>query len=417
MAERVRTTDVVVIGAGQAGLSAIHHLLRRGGRPADEIAVAASPDPDRLPPVAGPHDLSFLSLDAEPGPGGAWRHRWDSLTMATVNGISQLPDMPAVDHAPWVPSNQAIPDYFADFEHRHAAPVERPVRVLRVEDDRAADNATDTDAADAATDTDAAADAPRPLLVISEGADGSPRAPIRARAVINATGTWTRPFLPAYRGAADFGGTHLHTVDYTRAEDFAGQRVAVVGGGISALGFLLELADVARTRWYTRREPVFEDRPFTPEEGRRAVAGVAERVRAGLPVQSVVSATGLTWTPALRDAAARGVLERHEMFARIVPEGVLEADGTLTQLDVILWATGFRHELRHLRPLRLHGSLGGIRMDGTAVGSDPRIHLLGYGPSASTIGANRAGRTAVNTLLATLGAGEHREPRELPVAR
>lgn len=389
----MRTTDVVVIGAGQAGLSAIHHLLRRGVRPADEIAVAASPDPDRLPPAAGPQDLSFLALDAEPGPGGAWRHRWDSLTMATVNGISELPGMPAVDHAPWLPSNQAIPDYFADFERRHAAPVERPVRVLRVEEDGPADAHADL----------AAGTSPRPLLVTSEGVDGSRRAPIRARSVINATGTWTRPFLPTYPGAADFDGTHLHTVDYTRAEDFACRRVAVVGGGISALGFLLELADVARTRWYTRREPVFEDRPFTPEEGRRAVAGVAERVQAGLPVQSVVSATGLVWTPALRDADARGVLERHEMFARIVPEGVLEADGTLTQLDVILWATGFRHELRHLRSLRLHGSLGGIRMDGTAVASDPRIHLLGYGPSASTIGANRAGRAAVNTLLRTVG--------------
>ncbi|HJB10434.1 MAG TPA: NAD(P)/FAD-dependent oxidoreductase [Candidatus Brachybacterium merdavium] len=397
MGDRVRTTDVVVIGAGQAGLSAIHHLLRRGVRPADEIALAASPDPDRLPRVAGPQDLSFLALDAEPGPGGAWRHRWDSLTMATVNGISELPGMPAVDHSPGVPSNQAIPDYFADFEHQHAAPVERPVRVLRVEEDPVA---IGTPRADVASGAD---EAPRPLLVTSERTDGGRRAPIRARAVINATGTWTRPFLPTYPGAADFEGNHLHTVDYTRAEDFTGQRVAVVGGGISALGFLLELAEVARTRWYTRHEPVFQDGPFTPEEGRRAVAGVAERVQAGLPVQSVVSATGLIWTPALRDADARGVLERHEMFARIVPDGVVETDGTLTQLDVILWATGFRHELRHLRGLRLHGPLGGIRMDGTAVASDPRIHLLGYGPSASTIGANRAGRTAVTTLLRTLG--------------
>src|SRR5699024_12456402 len=109
------------------------HLLRRGVRPADEIALAASPDPDRLPRVAGPQDLSFLALDAEPGPGGAWRHRWDSLTMATVNGISELPGMPAVDQSPGVPSNQAIPDDFADFDHQHAAPVARPVPVLRVE--------------------------------------------------------------------------------------------------------------------------------------------------------------------------------------------------------------------------------------------------------------------------------------------
>lgn len=382
----MRTADVVVIGAGQAGLSAIHHLLRRGFRPADELSVAASPDPALLPPVAGPGERSFLALDAEQGPGGAWRHRWESLTMATVNGISELPGMPAVDHHPSIPSNQAIPEYFADFEDRHAAPVERPVRVQRVEDDPSADPRSPA------------------LLITSVDADGSPRAPIRARAIMNATGTWTRPFLPAYPGAADFEGTHLHTVEYTRAEDFTGRRVGVVGGGISALGFLMEIADVAETHWYTRREPVIEDRPFTSEQGRAAVAGVTERVEAGLPVKSVVAATGLAWTPDLREAHDRGVLQRREMFARIVPEGVIEADGALTQLDVILWATGFRHELRHLRPLRLVGEFGGIRMDGTAVAADPRIHLLGYGPSASTIGANRAGRAAVTALIKTLDA-------------
>ena len=37
-------------------------------------------------------------------------------------------------------------------------------------------------------------------------------------------------------------------------------------------------------------------------------------------------------------------------------------------------------------------------MDGTHVAGDPRIHLLGYGPSASTIGANRAGRAAARDL-------------------
>src|SRR5690606_41158759 len=51
-----------------------------------------------------------------------------------------------------------------------------------------------------------------------------------------------------------------------------------------------------------------------------------------------------------------------------------------TPVDAILWATGFRHELRHLRPLGLTGPLGGIAMDGTAVAADPRIHLVGHGP-------------------------------------
>ncbi|MDN5686009.1 MAG: NAD(P)/FAD-dependent oxidoreductase [Brachybacterium sp.] len=369
METSVRITDVVVIGAGQAGLSAAYHLRRRG--------------------------LEFVILDAEGGPGGAWRHRWDSLTMATVNGIRELPGMPEVDADAAEPANRAVPAYFADFEERFEIPVERPVRVTLVEDDPAAVGSADLPE-DAATDP-----SPAPLLVHSVGPDGVRRAPIRTRAVFSATGTWTRPFVPALPGAASFRGRQLHTVEYVRAEDFAGQRVAVVGGGISALGFLQEIAGVGETLWYTRREPVFEEGDFTEEAGRQVIAGVIDQVRQGLPVGSVVSNTGLRWTPALREADRRGILRRRAMFERITETGVVEADGTATELDVILWATGFRHELRHLRTLGLRGELGGIALDGTAAVEDPRIHLLGYGPSASTIGANRAGGAAVTALLRT----------------
>jgi hypothetical protein len=41
-------------------------------------------------------------------------------------------------------------------------------------------------------------------------------------------------------------------------------------------------------------------------------------------------------------------------------------------------------------------------MDGTRVVADPRIHLVGYGPSASTIGANRAGKAAAREVVALL---------------
>ena len=94
------------------------------------------------------------------------------------------------------------------------------------------------------------------------------------------------------------------------------------------------------------------------------------------------------------------------MFTAIEPDGVRMADGSFLAAGVILWATGFRAELEHLAPLHLRGPGGGIAMDGTQVAAEPRVHLVGYGPSSSTIGANRAGRAAVAgivTLLARTG--------------
>jgi cation diffusion facilitator CzcD-associated flavoprotein CzcO len=360
-----RAVDVVVVGAGQAGLSAAYHLQRRGFVPSGQDRDGASG--------------SYVVLDGEEGPGGAWRHRWRSLRMATVNGISELPGMPTPGVDPCEPSSQFITRYFADYEDELELAVARPVRVWSVEHED---------------------DDPRGRLrVRSSAGDWS------ARAVVNATGTWTKPFWPIYPGQDTFGGRQLHVADYVAAEEFHGQHVAVVGGGISAVQLLEEISRVTTTSWFTRREPVWRDAPFDARAGHDAVAKVEDRVERGLPPQSVVSVTGLIWTPSLREAAARGALDRRPMFTEIVPEGVRLMDGTLLPVDVILWATGFRAALDHLAPLKLRSHGGGIRMAGTRVADEPRVHLVGYGPSSSTIGANRAGRTAVNQLVELLGSG------------
>jgi hypothetical protein len=96
------------------------------------------------------------------------------------------------------------------------------------------------------------------------------------------------------------------------------------------------------------------------------------------------------------------------MFARIEPDGVRWADGTFERVDVILWATGFRPAIAHLAPLHLRSEAGGIQLDragrGTTAVKDHRIQLVGYGPSASTIGANRAGRAAASGVQKALRA-------------
>jgi hypothetical protein len=312
-------------------------------------------------------------LDGEDGPGGAWRHRWPTLRVDTTHRINDLPGLPFEPGDPTRPAAEVVPAYFDAYERAFDLGVRRPVRVGAVRD-------------------------ARPDLVVETDAGSW-----TARALINATGTWTRPFRPRYPGHDTFRGRQLHTADYRGPEDFADLRVVVVGGGTSAVQLLMEIAPVAAaTTWVTRRPPLFHEGPFDADAGRAAVALVEERVRAGLPPQSVVGVTGLALTPAVRAAQEAGALDRLPMFDRITPDGVGWADGSTRPAEVILWATGWRAALGHLAPLRLRGPGGGIAVDGTRVRSDPRIHLVGYGPSASTIGANRAGRAAAREVLALL---------------
>ena len=358
--EQLQLTDVAVIGAGQAGLSSAYFLRRAGFAPDD----------------------GYVVLDGDRAPGGAWQHRWPSLRMATVNGIFDLPGMAFEPPDAQEPASVAVPRYFARYEEHFQLPVRRPVTVRAVRygpDDR--------------------------LLVESDSGSWA------ARAVINATGTWTRPFWPYYPGRETFAGQQLHAASYPGPEAFAGRRVVVVGGGITAVQLLTELAAAgAVTTWVTRRPPVFREQPFTREFGREVVAMVERRVRAGLVPRSVVSVTGLPVTEAVRRARSAGTLDRLPMFDRITPGGVAWDDPEpgaprTVAADVILWCTGWRAALDHLAPLRLRAPGGGITMDGTRVAVEPRLHLVGYGPSASTVGANRAGREAVRDIVRLLETG------------
>ncbi|MBD2834964.1 NAD(P)/FAD-dependent oxidoreductase [[Kitasatospora] papulosa] len=345
---RTRELDVVVIGAGQAGLSAAYHLRRIGLLPGE----------------------NFVVLDHAPRPGGAWQFRWPSLTYGKVHGMHSLPGMELTGADDDRPSSEVIGAYFEAYERRFDLQVHRPVEVSAVREGQEG----------------------RLLVETSEGIYAS-------RALISATGTWDRPFWPRYPGQETFRGRQLHTANYPGPEEFAGLKVVVVGGGASGTQHLMEIAEVAaETYWVTRRPPVFREGPFGMEQGRAAVAMVEERVRRGLPPQSVVSVTGLPLNDAVRRAREQGVLDRLPMFERITPGGVAWADGRSVEADVILWATGFRAAVDHLAPLRLREPGGGIRVEDTRAVRDGRVHLVGYGPSASTIGANRAGRAAARSV-------------------
>lgn len=365
-----------IIGAGQAGLAAAHELVRRGFIPG--------------------HD--FVILDANDGPGGAWRHRWDSLTLGTAHGIADLPGLAMRRPDPTIPASALVTDYYGAYESAFDLRVVRPAQV---------DTVTPVDKQDPHS----------PLHIRTSAGEWL------SDVAINATGTWDSPYIPFIPGIDTFEGSQLHTKDFIHADDFAGKKTLVVGGGLSAIQFLLQLENVTDTVWATRRPPNFTRRWHDPQWGQDVEKAVRTRTLAGQPPASVVRTTGIGLIDDYVSAVDRGLLISRGMFDRITPTGVVFRDaktpradglgpsasdelvlakswhpypaGTEVAVDVIFWNTGFRAALRHLAPMKLRGTGGGIAMnDEVTPTADERIILVGYASAASTIGANRAGRLA-----------------------
>lgn len=342
--------SAVVIGAGQAGLAIAYHLARRGLTLGTDAIV----------------------VDRGPDAGGAWQHRWESLRLGDAHRVHDLPGMAhaglSFDSAPQhVPAREVVADYYRQYEQHFDVNVRRPVNVesvSRLDDGR--------------------------LQVAGDGL----HTPIAAPVVISAVGTWGSPRKPEVQGVDTFRGRQLTTPEYTSAQEFAGKRVAVVGGGTSAIGFIGELNQVgAHTHWFTRRPVTFLDAnaTLTKNLGRESVRMQDEAARAGRELPSIVSTTGIPLAPRIRALRESGLLERQPMFVRAVTDGVVQQDGTVVPVDAIIWAIGFRAELAPFAPLGIDARAGVKVEHGHAVDS-PGVFFAGYGPQASTISAERGAR-------------------------
>ncbi len=342
-----RHAQVVVIGGGQAGLAAGYHLRR--------------------------NKLDFVILDAQAAPGGAWRHTWDSLHLFSPAAFSSLPGrlMPAQAGEEYPEAGHVV-DYLADYERRYDLPVQRPVRVSAVR----------PDAGRLRVETDTGV--------------------WTAGAVVSATGTWWRPFLPAVPGREVFAGRQLHTTGYRRPADFTGQRVVVVGGGNSGAQIAADLAahDGVDLTWVTQRPP----RYLADDIDGRALFDAATARRRALDAGTadtggVASLGDIVAVPPVRAARDAGLLKAQPMFERLTRDGLVWADGTSARADAVIWCTGFRPALSHLAPLGLRGTRGHIATAGTRAAGEPLLHLLGYGDwtgpaSATLIGVGRPAREA-----------------------
>ncbi len=344
--------DVLIIGGGQSALACGYYLQRTS--------------------------LDFLILDDQERCGGAWLHGWDSLTLFSPAAHSSLPGwwMPKSEHP--FPTRPEVIDYLCRYEQRYNLPVDRPVRVQSVH--------READAFRLETD----------------------RGAYHSRAVISATGTWSKPIIPDIPGRALFQGEQIHSARYRTAAPFRGQRVLIVGEGNSGAQILAEVSKAADTAWAVRTSP-----QFLPDDvDGRVLFDVASAKyyaqQKGEPFDASRFGLGnIVMVPTVQEARARGVLQAHGKLVALYEQGAVWETGAREPFEAIIWCTGFGYATDHLRSMITPDERGRIPTAGTSATEVPGLWLVGYGgwtgfASATVIGVGRSARTTVKEVAAFL---------------
>lgn len=295
------TFDVLVIGAGQAGLAAGYHLRRAG--------------------------LSFNLLEARDEPGGNWPSYYDSLELFSPARYSSLPGLAFPGDPERYPRRDEVTAYLRGYARHFELPVLAGRRVKEVSRREGR------------------------FRLTTEGPRGESLGIVEAGAVIVATGGFGRPFVPRLPGEEEFVGRVLHSASYCGPEEYRNQRVVVVGAGNSAVQIAVELAQVARVSLATREPVRFMRQRWL---GKDVHFWIRLLRYDPLPLGAWFGFSAPT--PVLdqgryRAALAAGRPERRPMFRRFTARGVEWSDSREEAVDAVILATGFRPHVEFLRGL------------------------------------------------------------------
>jgi putative flavoprotein involved in K+ transport len=367
------TRDLVIVGAGSAGL-ATGALLRRAG-------------------------FEPLLLEAGPEPGAAWRERYDRLHLHTPRLLSGLPGRRIPRRlGRWV-ARDGLLEYLREYADGEGLEVRTGTNVERIERD---------------------GDGWRLQL-----ADGS----IHARDVIVATGYSGRPFIPDWPGREGFAGELVHSADYRNPLQYRGRDVLVVGVGNSGAEIATDVAEggATRTRLSVRTSPQIVRRatagipaqligiairrvppswvdPISKAQRRLSIPDLAAqglpRPEVGVRTSFITTGTTPVLDVGIVDAVRHGRVEIVAAVESFDGSDVRLADGSRIAPDAVIAATGFRPGLDELV-----GHLDILDRRGLPVATDgepalPGLWFVGFRPTLG--GQLREGSFAARNVAAAL---------------
>jgi putative flavoprotein involved in K+ transport len=280
--------EVVVIGAGQAGLAMGYFLARQGRR--------------------------FMIVDRADAIGAAWRSRWDSLVLFTPRRYDSLPGLAFPGDPDGYPTRDEVIAYLEEYAATFELPIElgSAVRSLTREDER--------------------------FVLELDGRR------IEADQVVVATGPFQVPFVPPLAGELVPDLFQTHSTGYRRPADVPEGTVVVIGGGNTGFQVAKELSVT-----HTVHLAVGSGQTPLPQRflGRDLFWWLT---KTGVIKKTVDSRIGsrLQHRDTLIGSSPRE-LRRHGvgLKPRVVgAEGrtVSFADGSELEVDAMIWATGYRSD-------------------------------------------------------------------------
>ncbi|PZF83417.1 flavin-containing monooxygenase [Jiangella anatolica] len=324
--------ETIVVGGGQAGLSAGYHLKRRG-RP-------------------------VLILDERQRTGDNWRRHWDTLRLYSPARYDGLPGMPFPGPGGAFPTKDQVADYLETYAGRFELPVEHGVRVEAL---TAAD-----DGAGYALDC------------------GDRR--FTADHVIVATGTFgTRAHTPAFAAELDPAITQLHSTEYHRPAQLPDGPVLVVGASHSGADIAIEVARDHPTILAGRATGQLP----VPLESRRARAAFPVLWFLARRVFTLRTPIGRKMRPEIRthggpllrvradDLAAAGVERVTERVAGVRDGKPVLDGGRVLDVATVVWCTGFRQDFGWIRLPAVLGDDGWPIEEHGVVPSSPGLYFTG----------------------------------------
>lgn len=327
--------DVIVIGAGQAGLASAHALQKAG--------------------------LNFHVLEASDRAAGSWPRYYDSLKLFSPARHSSLPGLPFSGDPERYPLRDEVVQYLQDYARHFAFPITYHAWVSQIR--REGDHFS------------------------VETADGK-RWPTRT--VISASGPYNQPNIPDFDGLTEFTGKILHSSNYRNLADVPGTRVAVVGSGNSAIQIAYELSQTHDVIVTAREEPRFiRQRTFGKDLHDWLTWSGLDTLPLGRwfgwsPTTPVLD-TGI-----YRQAFAGGRLTYRPLFDRVTANGLSWGQREET-FDALLMATGFVNQPAYLAGLDALDAASAARQKGGKSLKVPGLYFVGTAWQQSNASATLRG--------------------------